>query len=324
MLNFIATLLIVVLHALPPLRFGYPLDKSMPFYYTLMILCQLGVPMFFFLSGFLFYKHCVSFAIIKEKIYRRVRTLLFPYLMWNLLFVLIFFVLSRIDIISDVMNMGRVINTPREFVVGVLDSRFTPLWFIKILMFYTVLSPVIFICLRKRCVFVTLLLISIFLSFFCNYKEYDNFFLWLPIYLIGCGIGFYKITIYKNTKIVAFAIGILSSLIILAYYRPNLLPLLRLIGPFAIWFLVDWLLKNKIKAQFQVKPWLTYTFFMYCTHYFVLNTMQKASLIIFGTSRTVMFLTFVISLCATVIMLIMVAHALSYYTFYKVLVGGRL
>ena len=46
-----------------------------------------GVPAFFFISGFLFY---ISHKSYKDRIKSRIHTLLYPYLLWNSLFLMIY------------------------------------------------------------------------------------------------------------------------------------------------------------------------------------------------------------------------------------------
>ena len=47
-------------------------------------LAHIAVPLFFFMSGFLFfYRTDFSFATYKQKLIKRVHSLLIPYLLWN-------------------------------------------------------------------------------------------------------------------------------------------------------------------------------------------------------------------------------------------------
>lgn len=323
LINFVATMLIVILHALPPLRFGYPLDRSQPFYYFIMVVCQLGVPVFFFLSGLLFYKRCSSHADIKKKLKNRVKSLFIPYLLWNTIFVLLYFVMTRWELTGNIMKMGSAVNSLRDVVIGILDARFTPLWFVKILMIYSLLSPLIYFCLRRRTLFAIILIGSIIVAIFCKWDKYDSVLLWLPMYLCGCAMGYYKLAMVKSKIAIIFFSCLLISLIILSYYYTGAILLLRIVAPIVIWVLVDWLLEKTITEHFKVKEWMTCTFFIYCTHYFALNVFQKIGYLILGSTQSVMFTTFIISLIMTIFTLIFVARSLSGWKIYKVLTGGR-
>ena len=69
-LNVFLTFIIVVLHAKTPERWGLPLDMTFPFIYVVNVFTQIGVPMFFFISGLLFYKNCCIFRRIPVQHFR--------------------------------------------------------------------------------------------------------------------------------------------------------------------------------------------------------------------------------------------------------------
>lgn len=73
-------------------------DANLPVYNFISylfseILAGTAVPLFFFLSGFLFFYKTATFSrtIYEEKIKKRIRTLLVPYLFWNLAVIAILF-----------------------------------------------------------------------------------------------------------------------------------------------------------------------------------------------------------------------------------------
>ena len=53
-------------------------------------ICHVAVPVFYVISGFLFFYKCQTFDVhtYKAKLYKRVKTLLIPYLLWNLIQIL--------------------------------------------------------------------------------------------------------------------------------------------------------------------------------------------------------------------------------------------
>lgn len=59
-------------------------------------IARIAVPLFFFISGFLFFLHAdFSLSVYKSKLKKRARTLLFPYLFWNVLVWFLFFLLQN-------------------------------------------------------------------------------------------------------------------------------------------------------------------------------------------------------------------------------------
>ena len=323
LLNFVATMLIVALHALPPVRFGMEVSWDMPLFYILMVVCQMGVPMFFFISGLLFFNTCDSIGNVSEKLQRRVKTLLVPYLLWNTIFVAIFYILTNVDFTSNLMNMGKPFTSPERIFIAIVDSRFTPLWFVKMLMFYTILTPIIYLVLQHKLLFCAITIAAIMNALPMQWTDYDSFWMWLPIYLLGCGMGYYKFSFRRTAPlIVVVAVGLVVALTMSCFNLDSMMAL-RLISPITIWILIDCLLSNIIREKFVVKRWMTYTFFIYCTHYFILNVLQKIAVKLFEPTALVMWLTFVITVVMTVGSLILVANIFHDTKAYKILTGGR-
>lgn len=121
------------------------------------LLGGIAVPLFFFISGFLFF-HGPEWngRLYLAKLRKRCRTLLVPYLLWNALWILIFYVAQSIPVVSEFFS-GR--NEPIrsytffDFLNAFYDYSsghpiLTPFWFIRDLMILVVLSPVVYWLVR--------------------------------------------------------------------------------------------------------------------------------------------------------------------------------
>lgn len=131
------------------------------------IFSAIAVPIFFFISGFLFFYKTTSFSgkTYCQKIRKRVRTLLVPYLFWNLFVILLFF-LSQ-TFLPDLMSGNNklicnyslsdwfwafwdrnMINLHTD--VGLLKSPICyQFWFIRDLMVVILLSPFVYWGVKK-------------------------------------------------------------------------------------------------------------------------------------------------------------------------------
>ena len=165
-LRFPCAAAVVLLHA-----FGQPLagNDCISFRYgaydTIRILfseglCRIAVPIFFFISGYLFFvrlEHWDTKAWV-GKLKKRVKTLLVPYLLWN---IIAFLMLLAID-----CGKMMIKNCPPQF--QDLQSLFCnagglrlfwdaksgyplndPLWFIRNLLVFVTVAPIIFLFLKK-------------------------------------------------------------------------------------------------------------------------------------------------------------------------------
>lgn len=125
------------------------------------IFSRVAVPIFFFISAYLLYSEGRMTSLqIWGKWKKRVHSLLIPYLFWNLVVLLVQLVGQNVAITSrffsrgqwNVAEMGwyQYADALFGFDQGPIDY---PLWFIRDLMLLVVLSPVLYILIRKsRCV----------------------------------------------------------------------------------------------------------------------------------------------------------------------------
>ena len=106
---------------------------------------KVAVPVFFIMSGYLFFANVKEWnlQVYKTKILRRIKTLLIPYLVWNLLMALKLKMFSW-NIFWEPANM--------------------PLWFLRDLMLVTLLTPIIYYGVRKLGYWLLILLIPVYLT----------------------------------------------------------------------------------------------------------------------------------------------------------------
>ena len=119
--------------------------------------CQLAVPCFALISGYLFFGGLKDFSwpIWTEKIRRRVHTLLIPYVLWNTLALL--WMVAYGYILHTCRGVDFSLSTVWNDVGGV---RFLwdgwcnlpvdgPLWYIRNLMLIVIFSPIIYVLIKK-------------------------------------------------------------------------------------------------------------------------------------------------------------------------------
>ena len=124
-------------------------------------LCRLAVPCFFFISGFLFFSKLEDnwdWDIWKDKLQKRAKTLLLPYLLWNIIAFFAFWIYARmvgtpISLSQHFLNEGGIklfwsvnggipIGSQTYPVNG-------PLWFIRDLIIFILVTPLVFIFVKR-------------------------------------------------------------------------------------------------------------------------------------------------------------------------------
>lgn len=336
LLNVFLTFMIVLLHAKTPERWGLELTLSYGFIYWTHEMTQIGVPTFFFLSGLLFYRKCV-FADIERKLKSRVHSLLIPYLIWNTIFVGIFFLLVHIPATHNLMNMGDVLNSPSEVIYAIVHSRYTVLWFVKDLMIFCAFSAILYLCIEHLWASLGVLCLSIVLAH-GNGIGYEHPLLWLPIYLSGAIVGrhfsygtdgIYRIIMkdaHLKKRIILLGFLLLALVLLCLFsglYGNGYTFIYRLFAPMLIWIVVDLILSDYLQHRFVRKRWMSCMFFVFCTHHFVLNILQKFVVLSFPPTHVVLNLTFVLSAVFVFVLMVLLASLLSHFTFYRYLSGGR-
>ena len=150
------------------------------------VLPNIAVPTFFLISGFLFFLNFQhwSWKGYGKKIRSRVKTLIIPYLLWNLFP----FVLLIMTQLVDVFHSGKALSEVWQYIQAnfihvfydihhwnagvnwlgeklVLTGPYNlPLWFLRDLIVVTFLSPIIFYAIKKFRIFTLLFLFLAYIS----------------------------------------------------------------------------------------------------------------------------------------------------------------
>lgn len=257
-------------------------------------LCSVAVPLFFIISGYLFFlKVPDGLRSITEKLKKRCRTLLIPYLIANIL-TFVFYI--SLDVLADMIPaIGSVLNTrvipeiQEKGVFFALNLIFInppiafQLWFIRDLMVVLLLSPLMYLLMKRVSTARNGWLIPVALSvLYClSSDDYVEAFVW---FYIGGYIAMRRINVERFQKpglaigagIIYLALSICSGFQNLSEWSMRVIPV---IGIPALWMAYD-LVSEKNKTK-KIKPFLTgYTFFVYLIHEPLLNIFKKIPLLI--------------------------------------------
>ncbi len=136
-------------------------NASMPYAAVLIqnlisnVCARISVPLFFLISGFLFFASFeFSTACIRNKLQRRIKTLLIPYIAWNVLALAIYFLLQSTPWFNSFFsgNSKFIIDYGvYDYLNAFLGIHLTPnspavyqFWFIRDLMIMVILSPLVY------------------------------------------------------------------------------------------------------------------------------------------------------------------------------------
>lgn len=160
-LRFPLAVMVVFIHVLPRTEMisapGFPLTSSYGIYNLVLITCshvlpRLAVPTFFVISSYLFYRGMSQWEWPRyvEKLKRRCWTLLIPYLIWNLVALLM-----RRELFASVgintfwvCENWQIVENWLGWQIPATQPVNGPLWFVRDLMVLVVLSPLLYACVR--------------------------------------------------------------------------------------------------------------------------------------------------------------------------------
>ena len=243
---------------------------------------DLVVPMFFALSGFLFYQN-FDYSKLEMKLQSRIKTLFVPYIIWNLIGFLFVIVLVYTPFVGERMNR---ILPPFEFAKYIKsifwDCEYNALWFIRDLLIFTFVTPIMQQLIGKKFMGGGILLLVLGLGYYINN---GTIFYW-SVYLFGTyfALNFKSICQmqYDRHMVVCAQVILFISLMAQTYLEmpqgTTVIPL-RLIQVALIWIASDFLSVN-----LELKWWMHISFFIYVSHSIVLESVEKLFWITFGNT----------------------------------------
>jgi len=157
-LRFPLIILVLYIHVLPPQILPFEPAWDMENVFTLISglishhVGQIAVPCFFLFSGYFFFINIKAFnaSLYVEQLKKRSRTLLMPYLLWNIFFVLVVllknFIFGQVGLSKDDMYNDLLIGSTYDIIWGV--PFLFPFWYIRDLLCMIILSPLFYLLFK--------------------------------------------------------------------------------------------------------------------------------------------------------------------------------
>lgn len=290
-------------------------------------ICRIANCLFFCISGYLFARNIHSVNDIWPKLLKRARTLLLPYILWNIIFVLWYVVIDSLPGISAFSNTHIIEVYANQSVGETLYSLFIApaafqLWFLRDLMVMLLFTPLLWWIVRKQ--WIVALVLALASTFVYAWLIY----FWLGIII---AVKQWDIENYRRPKMAVF----ISTLIYVGYaiyitwYKSPIGVVevfVNIVGLYLVWSLYDAAARGRYLADKGLWKYLCgYSFFIYCFHEPAFNVIKKLALAVCGTSEPVLILFYYVNPWLMVLAAVAVAKILQRMTpnIYKILTGGR-
>ena len=268
---------------------------------------QCAVPLFFMISGFLFFRnYALNRTLSKWK--KRAKILLVPYLVWTQV---PWILLSLVKLTP----YGKFIGTEASFSIKswvefVLFCNGTVLWYVRATMIFVLLSPLIYLLMRVKkgslIIIVTIVIINCVLCAKGIATTEELY--WCPPFLLGAWFAIWKPDFFisrtkaKNYRIAMCVFAVLLVFAINSKYTlhtPLTQYLYKMSLPLPLWYALD-------IFEFKRKPkWVeTLSFPIYCTHAIILEMFEKVIYVLGGNSIWIAAISYIFTPIVVVFLLV--------------------
>ena len=287
---------------------------------------DIAVPTFFVLSGYLFFQNYTP-KVLLRKWKSRFFSVLIPYLIWNAVGYLYIFILSMIPYIKDRLTNSIDGFNFIEFFKAIIIGEYNGVtWFLQCLIVYILLTPLLYWIIKNKYGVAIVLVILLVLLTIIN-KQIVNY--WI-MYMLGACLGLHGKSFmrmkFTQTPIFIACIYLILSVMIgmifdiqTTHHQITVYTIVRLSQVVAIWILAGVLAMEK-----SPKWWMTISFFIYCCHSMILESVEKVFLIVFGKNLFGAAIDFVFAPFITLSLIVLLAFILhKIKPMWKVLTGSR-
>ena len=327
--NFILACSIVILHTINNSPKFISQVTAINYFFDFVVeLCNITVPCFFAVSGFLFYYN-FKWEKLLGKWKRRFFSLVIPFFIWNTIIYFYYYGISRVSM----FEMEPIIFSFKNYLISIFNSINSPLWFIRTLVVYVVVSPACILLWRKKWI-AQIMIVALIAS---NYMGISTRFIsnyYLPMYLLGAYMALYHDDIIigindKNGKwkksfgIVGMCIVSVLALAITPLQLNDLwLYTLRLTGVLSFWFAFD-----VFKFDKPPKPYFSNSFSIYLIHCILVKTIKLIFYYMLPHSTALLILEYFLSPAVVISLILLLSEGFkkNKYTckIWSVMLGNR-
>lgn len=259
-------------------------------------LVKAAVPTFFVISGYLFFANVEAWSrqAYWQKIRRRIKTLLIPYLLWNLLMAAKLKSLSLNTFWAFWSEAGQQTDWLGQTHLMTAPANM-PLWFLRDLMVVSLLTPYIYIGIRKWGYWLMVPLTLLYLSGICPFvpglSAYAVYFFTLGAFLSIRKMDVIETCLRFERPVYALTAGFALAMMLTYGHAvfSSLMLCFRLVSVAALFCLFSRFVGHSRKQgltskdEHQTSP----AYFIYLAHFvFFLSFVDKVFFGLFGTSET--------------------------------------
>lgn len=246
---------------------------------------SMAVPFFFMLSGYRFFSFSIvapnRLYIIKQKLLRRIGSLVMPYLIWNCFGLIFYTIATRIDFISMNMNNPQAVELSFcNILKGIfLYNNYYTMWFLHDLIVLICLTPILMKVLQNKFASVVfgILILMIYIAAQENSVKFFEYYFFkiqsLLFFFTGSFLRVYcKKMFERKSTIRESTIALILLIVAVSIWLveiPGLSKLALFTEPILFWVAADILPQPKLSWFYKQ------SFFIYAAHLVPITVTSK-------------------------------------------------
>ena len=314
-LSFIAIVFVVIIHNSATKQYATLTPDTITTFtdhlhnFFAYILGSVAVPFLFFVSGIAFFRNYKP-SLYLSKLKSRTKSLLIPYLIWNL-FGLLFAVLYTYTPLSSYISGRELFTpTPANILAGLFLYKYNfQFWFLFDLMFYVLITPVINLLIRHKSFgLITCLLALLLININTNFTIF---------YILGCYVGKHYLPHFTQPSIKSLRLTSLLAAILtltiqsLSFYNiinlpPAISGLILVLLLLSLYFAPDFFLtKIKTTPKFTKE-----SFPLYTLHTYFIAIIIKLIYLINPNNSLILLINEISSTVITILIVVLISYLL--------------
>ena len=287
---------------------------------------RICIPAFIMISGYQFFRGFTMEAL-PGKWKRRIRTLLIPYVCWNLLYYFGYLAASKVPVLERIVNRPGLHFSLKDMFQAMIFYKSNPVfWFMYQLLLLVALAPVLYVILKNLwtgIVFLAVLLTGIFFRVSLPQLNLDALF----YYAVAGYLAIHSREVVEHVwnrrrAVLGLVLLMVGIWIGRSYYTDAFIPVIvvyHVLAVFGLWLMVD--------EDWMVfwREWMGDTFFVYAFHFIVVRFVNKAAAHVFAGNGIVAALLYVTMPVLVIPVCCMVSWVMKRVTpaLWGILNGGR-
>ena len=337
-IRFPLIVLIVMIHSYFEVRgtsYGISIFRYIQIFLS-QILSRIAVPLFFMISAYLlFLRYELSFGFYFSLLKKKIKSLLIPFLIWNVVVFFFFFFLQKIPFAAK-YSSGNLKGFSELTFLETIELVFlrpiaNQFWFIRDLMILIIVSPLIKVFLDKGKVFTVFIVFVVMLYFSeSNTIQYFNFES-LCFFVIGAYLSKYKSTNFSvdKTLLISLSVIFLTVSIFEAYVYFNTLKYVYWLHYlnicFGVWVFWNYFLLLNERLSNKMFSLEKYTFITYAMHIPLNLIVYRIIISLFPLNFLSLFGAYMATFTLSILVSILFGRFLNKFSpsFYAIITGNR-